>query len=110
MLVFSRPERHFILGLLFLGLFCTGLSYHQKISSNLIETIEIKERHAVIDINTAGANELERLPGVGPVLAGNIIAYRETAGEFKNIEELKNVKGIGDKKFGKIKDLVVISE
>ena len=110
MLVFSRPERHLILGLLFLGLFCTGLSYHQKVSSSLIEAIQIKERHAVIDINTSGANELERLPGVGPVLAGNIIAYREMAGGFKGIEELKNVKGIGDKKFGKIKELVVISE
>jgi len=110
MLDFSRPERCLILGLLILGLFYISLSYSQKTSPSPVKTIEIKERYRAVNINKAGAGELERLPGIGPVLAGNIVAYREQTGGFKDIEELKAVKGIADKKFEKIKELVTISE
>ena len=61
-----------------------------------------------IDINTAGAYELEGLPGIGPVLARRIIEYREKHGGFKSIGELIEVNGIGDEKLETIGDHVYI--
>ncbi len=61
-----------------------------------------------ININTAGIDELDQLPGIGPALAERIIEYREANGGFKSIEEIKNVPGIGDKKFADIKDKISI--
>ncbi len=49
-----------------------------------------------LDINLATAAELEALPGIGPVLAARIIAYREQAGAFHSVQELQEVEGIGD--------------
>lgn len=61
-----------------------------------------------VNINTATQNELENLPGIGPSIASRIIEYRQQNGKFSKIEDLQNVKGIGDAKFGKIKEYVVI--
>ena len=52
--------------------------------------------------------ELEQLPGIGPSLATRIIEYREQNGKFNNVEDLQNVKGIGDAKFNDIKDKVTV--
>lgn len=57
-----------------------------------------------VHLNTASKAELDVLPGVGPALAERILEYRQTHGNFKNIEEIKNVKGISEKKFEKMKD------
>ena len=61
-----------------------------------------------ININTADNDQLETLPGIGPQTAKGITEYRQAHGGFKSVEELKQVKGIGDKKFDAIKDLVTI--
>ena len=61
-----------------------------------------------ININKATKEELDTLPGIGESTAQKIIKYREEHGSFKNIEELKEVKGIGDAKYEEIKDLVNI--
>ena len=61
-----------------------------------------------ININTATASELDTLPGIGPAYAGRIIDYRNANGGFKSIDEIKNVKGIGDKTFEKFKDKITI--
>lgn len=63
-----------------------------------------------ININSATAIELDKLPGIGAVRAADIISYRESHGGFQTIEELKNIKGIGDKSFEKLKDLVTVGE
>jgi competence protein ComEA len=63
---------------------------------------------ALVNINLAGQRELEELPGIGPTLAERIVAYREKKGGFKNVDELKQVSGIGEKKFEEIHDLVEI--
>lgn len=60
----------------------------------------------MVSINTATAEELDTLPGIGPALAGRIIDYRTQNGGFKDINELKMVPGIGDKLYDKIKDRV----
>jgi competence protein ComEA len=59
-----------------------------------------------INLNTATVDQLATLPGIGPKTAERIIEYRTKSGGFKKIEELMNVKGIGEKSFLKIKPLV----
>lgn len=61
-----------------------------------------------LDINTASAAALESLPGIGRVLAERIVEYREKIGGFKTIAQLKDIDGIGDKKFEAIKELVTV--
>ena len=61
-----------------------------------------------ININKATQTELETLPGVGPSTAEKIIAYRKQNGNFKNIEDIMNVNGIGESKYNKIKDLISV--
>lgn len=61
-----------------------------------------------ININTASASELDRLPGIGPALAERIIQYRQANGPFQRLEDLKKVSGIGDKIFEGLKDLTRI--
>lgn len=65
-------------------------------------------KQAKIDLNKADANELQNIPGIGPAKAASIIEYREKSGPFKTIEDLKNISGIGDKTFEKLKDLIVV--
>lgn len=62
------------------------------------------------DINTATEKELIRLPGIGREIAKRIIEYREAKGGFTNIEELTNVKGIGEKRFTAIKGLILVKD
>ena len=61
-----------------------------------------------ININKATQTELETLPGIGPSTALKIINYRNENGKFKSIDDIKNVSGIGDGKFTKIKDLICV--
>ncbi len=62
----------------------------------------------LININTADAQTLDSLPGVGPSTAQKIIDYRETEGAFQDINDLKKIKGIGEAKFAKLKDKICI--
>jgi competence protein ComEA len=64
--------------------------------------------YAKVNINLADMRELEELPGIGPTLAERIVAYREKKGGFRSVDELKQVSGIGDKKFEEIRDLIEI--
>jgi len=57
----------------------------------------------VVNLNTASQAELEALPGIGPRTAERILEYRQKNGSFKKIEDLMNVKGIGEKSFLKLK-------
>jgi comEA protein len=61
-----------------------------------------------VNLNTATLEQLQTLPGVGPSLAKTIIDYRSKSGKFSKIEELLNVKGVGEKKYQKIKDRLVV--
>lgn len=61
-----------------------------------------------VNINTATQVQLETLSGIGPSTASKIIAYRKEKGKFSSIDEIKEVSGIGDAKFNKIKDFIVV--
>jgi comEA protein len=64
---------------------------------------------APLNLNTATADELEALPGIGPATATRIVEYRQKNGPFKKIEDLMNIKGIGEKSFLKLKPLVSVT-
>jgi competence protein ComEA len=62
-----------------------------------------------VNINTASASELEALPGIGAKTATRIVDYRQKNGPFKKVEELMNVRGVGEKNFLKLKPQLTIA-
>jgi competence protein ComEA len=65
---------------------------------------------ALVNLNTATQAQLESLPGVGPKLAERILDYRQKNSQFKKLEDLMNVQGIGEKNFLKLKPLLTVTE
>lgn len=61
-----------------------------------------------ININTAASEELQKLPRVGPAVAQRILDYRKENGNFKRIEDIMKVRGIGEKVFGQIRELITV--
>lgn len=92
------------------------LSNHQSIIIPNINDAEAQQENIlsvsgnnnedIININTASISELDTLPGIGAAKAESIINYREENGKFKTIEEIKNVSGIGEGVFEKIKNKI----
>lgn len=68
-----------------------------------------KQERAKLDLNRADALELEELPGIGPVLAERIVDYRKSGKTFRTVDDLRAVKGIGQKKFERIRALVTVT-
>lgn len=68
----------------------------------------VSPQSTLININTAGLEELEKITGVGPVIGQRIIDYRQTNGPFRTIQDIVKVKGIGDKTFDKMKDQITV--
>lgn len=115
MLDLTRNERSAVILLLALLMTGLGVSWYGKVKPCArveIDSFEVGKLEAEvqargrININEATAADFEKLEGVGSALAGRIIAMRESKGRFGSIEELKEVKGIGDKLFDKIKERV----
>jgi len=87
----------------------------EGISKNMYNNVESEyyfsssvSNNAKININTADANMLQTLPGIGPVLSGRIIEYRNKNGLFGVIDDIKDVSGIAEKKYEGIKDLICV--
>lgn len=72
------------------------------------DTLNKKDTKIMVNINTATQAELETIPGIGPSTALKIIKYRQENGKFKNIEDIKEVSGIGDSKYNQMKDKIKV--
>lgn len=82
--------------------------YIQNDAGNNVIAPDISSTTSLININSATQTELETLPGIGSSTALKIIDYREKNGNFKTIEDIMNVTGIGEAKFQNIKDYICI--
>ena len=85
----------------------TSKEQNNDTQSSDIVTIKDNNSSSLVNINTADSNKLQTLPGIGPSKAKKIIEFREK-NQFKKIEEIKNVDGIGDKTFESLKSLITI--
>lgn len=118
MLYLSKQERIVLIALLSFGLIAIGARFFLKTRQNLIfnkqypglgkDTQSIIRKSQTININKADMETLQQLPGIGPSLAKRIVEYRRENGEFSQIEDLMNIKGMGIKKFEKLKQYVII--
>ncbi|ODV57154.1 helix-hairpin-helix domain-containing protein [Lysinibacillus fusiformis] len=83
--------------------------HFEDASTNLfISPMESKNKDQKININIADTETLATLPGIGPSKAQSILSYREENGRFQTIDDLKNISGIGEKTFEKIKDSITV--
>lgn len=76
------------------------------IIQEIVPSKNIPTNNDLININTADENELQKIRGVGPSIAGRIVEFREQNGKFQTIEDIKKVRGIGEKTFAKMKDSI----
>lgn len=116
----TKAERALI-GLLLLGVvFLAGLFVGRSLRSDGVlrlpdpaprpaVTAAITADDGLLDLNTATASELEALPGIGPTIAGRIVAYREEKGPFVSTEELLLVRGIGEKLLQTLEPYVTVT-
>ena len=92
--------RHSVLALcLVLSLTLAPLAFAQNGKSQTTEKV---------NLNTATVEQLQTLPGIGPAMAKRVVEYRTKVGKFTKIEEILNVKGIGEKRFQQMKDRLVV--
>ncbi len=97
--LFALVARRAALGVGVLALLVVSPSYVRAQAP----AASVEKAAPVINLNTASAADLENLPGVGAKMAERIVEYRQKNGPFKKIEDLMNVKGIGEKNFLKLK-------
>jgi competence protein ComEA len=87
-----------------LGLSLSGLASHPAVAEG-----NVAAPHKTVNINQAASTELARLPRVGPKLADRIVAHRAQHGPFRRIEDLMEVKGVGEKFFTTLKSYLTVS-
>lgn len=75
---------------------------------NTPNAVSVQAVSGKVNINTADKKELDSLPGIGPTIAQRIIDYRQANGPFKELDHIKNVSGISDSKYSKLKDKITI--
>lgn len=116
-------ERTILIFLMASALIGAGMNYYKKAGNKVTVKVtsadtawddkrmeDLVKEAKIVNINTADEQKIERLPGIGPSLAREIVHYRKTCGLFKNIEDLNKVKGIGPKKLSAIREYLTLDE
>lgn len=101
----SKEEKYLIIFLIFcfISFLVVRYSNIKKFEFSIQKITQEKQIVFPLDLNSVSFQELIQIPGIGPVIAEQIIQYRYEKGKFNNLEELKQIKGIGEKKFKLIK-------
>lgn len=88
-----------------------GMKENSTQGNSFQENMEKKEtiKNKKVNINKASQEELDSLPGIGPSTASKILEYRKQNGNFKKIEDIKEVSGIGESKFEKIREMITVN-
>ena len=114
MLSLNSQEKKVLVFIAAAALVGIGLKFYQKHIGSTPKISDLNtatyNQASKININTAAEEDLIKIPGIGPELASRIIEYRQTQGPFSDIEDLKKVKGIGEKKFEAIKEFITLGE
>jgi comEA protein len=100
----------FALGILMFAMLVTAAAQEKSASAPRRSSQAAAAPSAPVNLNTATQAQIETLPGIGAKAAERIIEYREKNGGFKKIEELMNVKGIGEKSFLKLKPYLTVGD
>jgi competence protein ComEA len=102
--------RVLVLMVSFIGFMCVSLAAQQAgaPAAKAASPGKSVSASAPVNLNTATQAQLEALPGIGPSAAQRILEYRQKNGSFKKIEDLMQVKGIGEKSFLKLKPLITV--
>lgn len=120
--VLTLLKRHRVISSLDLGIFIENSPYKYTYRSSdfipdsdsagsTVDDLTQSESRIVpekIDLNRAGFYDLQSLPGVGPVIAERIVAYRDSGGEFEAVDDLLKIDGIGPAKLEKLKDRAIV--
>jgi competence ComEA-like helix-hairpin-helix protein len=105
MFYLTPQERKFIV--IIMIVFIMGAAVQLTLRRDIAPVRWAKQaRHFMININTARDDQLQMLPGIGAALAQRIVNYRKDNGSFKTLEDLEDVDGLTDKRFGRIKELI----
>lgn len=107
MLNLTPQERRVILFLTSVALLGLSINFAIKINSRLVMVLRT-EQVSKININAVSYEDILNTQSISPKLAKNIMEYRNIHGSFRSIEELKDVKGIGDYRYEKLKELFYI--
>lgn len=117
MTIFTKKEQRVFIAfcstlfIISLGIFLKQRIFIEYTNQNVAILNKInKSSLEKLNINTATIEEFQKLPYIGSVISQRIIEYRLQNGNFKKIEEIMNIKGIGKKKFDKIKNLIMIKK
>jgi competence ComEA-like helix-hairpin-helix protein len=110
MLILTKQERQVILFLLAVGFSGLGLSFLSKRLAQVKPVAAFCQNIGKVDVNSADQDLLISIPGIGKKLAERIIVYRQERNGIKQLEELKEIKGITDYRFERIKEYLYIKK
>lgn len=105
---FTKEEKKVILFLMAVAVLGLGINFTLKVNAQIKRVVKPQADIVMIDINKVAPEELFSHKIISKHLAQNIIEYRNTYGPFKRLEDLKKVKGIGDYRLSKLKEIFIV--
>jgi len=106
----SKQERQVILFVFTVAVAGLGVNYFLKTQRQPRLLSCFDKNLGKSDLNTANASSLMKLDGIGQKLCARILEYRRSCGGFREVEELRNIKGMTESRFNKLKDLVFVQD